>query len=120
MPRKSSIDLMDAISVSDIWQTRPIKRSKNLSIINQTANKKASMPSTEDILSFSLRAQAVENSNKKNKIYFYRSAYSDKLRDLMPDQDVLFHFIRLDLKTQFLSSVSNKSSFLNIYLLWKV
>jgi hypothetical protein len=110
---------MDSISVSDIWQTKPVKRSKSLTNSEQL-EQRAPIPSNEDILSFSLQAQEVENRNRDNKVYFFRSACSEKNRDSIPNQDVLYHFIRLDLKNRFLSRVSEESSFLNVYLLWKV
>lgn len=78
-----------------------------------------SSTSFEDVLSLTLRAEPIKTDNNK-QVCILRSQYSSSSRDKLPDEDVLFYFIKSDLKTQFLSTESQKSSFLNVYFIWKV
>jgi hypothetical protein len=52
----------------------------------------------------------------------YRSEYTaNSNRDNIPNDNVLFYFLNTDLKLQFLNSnYTDKLSFLNVYLIWKV
>lgn len=52
----------------------------------------------------------------------YRSEYTaNSNRDIIPNDNVLFYFLNTDLKLQFLNSnYTDKLSFLNVYLIWKV
>lgn len=108
--------MVNSISVSDIWQTLPVVNKRN-NLIKKTETKLISN-SIEEVLSFTLKAQPVVED--KNQFYIFRSEYSGTDGDIIPDEGVLFYFIVSDLKLQLINTQSEKSSFLNVYLLWKV
>lgn len=105
--------MIDSISVSDIWKTLPINKT-----FQNFKSLLASSSSFENIHSLTFKAEPIKTN--ENVVSILRTQYSSSSRDQMPNEDVLFYFIKSDLKTKFLNTDSPKSSFLNVYFIWKV
>lgn len=144
--KKSTYELIEVISASDIWRINPPKSANgfvlkpiyefNSTLVRSKSNTsidslqiqlgpKKSGQKNFDLLSLVLQAEPVKNAALGGKILMYRSAVGSvkgpgKLIDPnLLGENVLLEFIINNLKKQFVES-SIKSSLLNVYLICKV
>ena len=116
-----TFDLINSISASNVWQVAPINSRRDqlvpdealLSLEQAKLGKKL-----EDTFSVALKAKLILNADKSEKIHLVRASF-DLSDSGTPDENVLFNFIKSDLKNQ-LSKCSADSGFLNVNFIWRV
>jgi hypothetical protein len=120
------------MSVSDIWRAWPLKGTNPFLIKALPNNNQNEMiKKNKEVLSTIFKAQPVTTTNTddvKDKVYIYKSKFNSTIMqtkditidtDQKPDDNVLLHFIKTDLKEDFLNICSNKSTTLRFYVIWK-
>jgi hypothetical protein len=120
---------MNTISMSNVWTAMPINSknskhiaNKTLTSINQSKNRKV-----DDMLSLVIKAKLAKNTNDDDRIFLMRASFEASndfivtvdQENMMPDESVLFCFIKADLKNILLRN-TKKSVYLYINFLWKV
>lgn len=117
-----NFELIDLVSVSNVWEARPIENKKSMRplVFTRSNNNKI-----DDLASVVLKASPSEcnSSEAKNKIFYNQKMFRSTERDDIdqrnkPDELVLFEFIKSDLRKHFLSNF-NQAEFLNVYLVWR-
>lgn len=117
---KYNFEFVDLISVSNIWQAKPIeanKKTKNISNNNNITQSKS-----DDVLSLILKAQPIKKTSPK-EVYFYRSIFKNINvieQTVKPKENVLFHFIHADLRSQLeYDTKPFHMNYLTINILWR-
>lgn len=135
-----SFELVDLISVSDVWKVSPVK-SVDPYVLKQlhadsfsTVSSSSSVSSyqqvrtkinkkTEELISVVVRAEPVKENNNRSEILLFKSNFSNATTSItdngsMLNQKILVDFIKANVKKN-LSVLSNKSCYLDIHLIWR-
>lgn len=115
--------MVDLVSVSNNWRVMPVEDKTK----NQLQNKHQlaySSKAAESIFSVVLEGRPIQSTDamKKKQIYFQRTnfkgANQSAVEATKPDQNVLFHFLKANLKQQLINNLET-SPHLTVNLIWK-
>lgn len=121
--------MVDLVSVSNIWKTIPIEDKTKPQPLQHEHQLAHSSKTTESILSVVLEGrpiQSTDKAQKKKQVYFQRtnfkraneSTVAEATTTTKPDQNVLFHFLKANLKKQLTNNMET-SPYLTVNLIWK-
>lgn len=119
--------MVDLVSVSNIWKTIPVEDKTKPQPLQHEHQISHSSKTAESILSIVLEGRPIQSTDKvqkKKQVYFQRTSFKRANESTVveattkPDQNVLFHFLKANLKKQ-LSNNMETSPHLTVNLIWK-